>query len=162
MHSLPICWHLYSEFSLVWSRDHGAILQICVKSFFFLHVNNYTHVVHACPFPWAVRWSSAKFSNIASVSVETAAIDRLHSIIWQKLINSSWSPAKKLKMCCRFKAVQWILSFVHLFKDVTTLNIKACHKTYSVLQTFSLWAVKLNKYNLLKNSLAVKKRCGPV
>ena len=53
MCSLPICWHLHSKFGLVWSRDHGAT-NLCIKTYFVLHVNILTLCTHA-PFSWAAQ-----------------------------------------------------------------------------------------------------------
>ena len=36
MCSLPIYWHLHSEFGLVWSRDHGAMSARKIIFFFFV------------------------------------------------------------------------------------------------------------------------------
>jgi len=54
MFSLPLCWHLHSEFGLVWSRDHGAV-QMCVKTYLVLQVNIHLHRVHASCFSWAAQ-----------------------------------------------------------------------------------------------------------
>ena len=53
MCSLPICWHLHSEFGLVWSRDHGTTNK---RKIILCSSCLYTLMLGArAPFSWAAR-----------------------------------------------------------------------------------------------------------